>query len=203
MTLIPSYWLTERCPLWTVEDTLSLYASSGLMSRATNKRIPTTTHLERRTDLLGGCTGLYLICCYLTVLQRCHNWGESSSTSSLWAFPHLWAEPHTSPLQPLLSCCSEERCALMPTTLQVRLFYLHLLSFCLVFPSNVSQAKAVSSSHSICTYTNCVKESDAKTSERKHQLDKSGCINMHNRGALSRTARSCQSTLFPITEKSI
>lgn len=112
MILIPSYRLTERCPLWTVGNILSLYAPSGLMSRGTSKKIPTTTHLERHTDLLGGCTGLYLICCYLIMLQRCHNSGESSSTSSLWAYPCLRAKPHTSPPQPLLSRCSKEWCPL-------------------------------------------------------------------------------------------
>lgn len=78
-----------------------------------------------------------------------------------------------------------------------------ICSASLFFPSNISEVKAVSSSHSICTYTNCVKESDAKTSERKHPLDKSWCINMHNRRALSRRARSSQSTVFPITKESI
>ena len=97
------------------------------MSPVTN--VQRNQHLERHTDLLDDCTGLYLICCYLTVLQRCHNSGESTSTSSLWAFPRLWAKPHTSPLQPLLSCFTKKQHALMPATLQVRLFYLHLLSF--------------------------------------------------------------------------
>lgn len=130
MLLILSFWLTDRCSLGTVEDILSLYAPSRLISRATSKRIPTTTHLERYTDLLGSCMGLYLICCYLTVLQKCHNSRECSSTSSLWALTWLQIKPHTSPLQPLLSHCSEELCALTPT---VRLFYLHLLSFSLFF----------------------------------------------------------------------
>ena len=133
MILILSYCMTERCPLWAMKDILSLYAPSGLMSRANSKRIPRTTHPERCTDLRGGCTGLYLICCYLTVLQRCHSSGESSLTSSLWALLHLSAKPHTLLLQSLPSRWSEERCALTLTALQVTMCYLHSLSLSLVF----------------------------------------------------------------------
>lgn len=143
MVMIASYRLTERCPLQTVENILSLICTLW-----TNVR----SNLERCTDLPGGCTGLYFICCCLTVLQRCHNSGESSSSSSLWAFLHLQAKPHASHLQPLLLRCSEEWHVLTLTTLQVQLFYLRLLSFSLLFLSNVSEVKAVSSSHSICTY---------------------------------------------------
>lgn len=71
------------------------------------------------------------------------------------------------------------------------------------FPSNVSEVKAVCSSRSICTYTSHVKESDAKTSEHKHPLDKSGRIYMHNRRAFPRRSRSGQITVFPITAASI
>lgn len=71
------------------------------------------------------------------------------------------------------------------------------------FPSNVSEVKAVCSSRSICTYTSHVKESDAKTSEHKHPLDKSGRIYVHNRRAFPRRSRSGQITVFPITAESI
>lgn len=124
--------------------------------------------------------GLYLICSYLTVLQRCRSSEESGSTSSLWYFPHL-ETPSTT------AAALHQRAAL---------YLLHYKSDCftsigsasLFFSSNVSEVKAVSASHSICTYTNRVKESDAKTSECKHPLDKSGHINMLKRRERSRRA---------------
>lgn len=81
--------------------------------------------------------------------------------------------------------------------------FAQLLSFFFFSPSNVSEVKAVCSSRSICTYTSHVKESGAKSSERKHSLDKSGRINVHNRKALPRRSRSVQITVFPITAESI
>lgn len=72
------------------------------MSRATSKRISTTTHLERCTDLLGGCTGLYLICCYLTVLQRGTTRGRAVQPAALGHSPAYQSSltPH-----PSKHCC--------------------------------------------------------------------------------------------------
>lgn len=115
------------------------------------------------------------------VLERCPNSEDSNSTNTLWDFPHL-ETPSTT------AAALHQRATL---------YSLHyktdsstsIGSTSLFFSSNVSEVKAVSASHSICTYTDRVKETDAKTSECKHPLDKSGHTSMLNRKALSRESK--------------
>lgn len=122
------------------------------------------------------------------MLQRCPNSEESSSTSSLWDFSHL-ETPSTT------AAALQQRATLYSLHYKADSFT-SIGSTSPFFSSNVSEVKAVSAPHSICTYTDRVKESDAKTSECKHPLNKSGHRSMLNRKAVSRKAKSTKSTII-------
>lgn len=174
----------------TGEDIFSLYASSVIMSRATGKRMPTTAHLPGPCRCLRGTVlGLLLLdCASDTSRLRAEQFNQQPlgflsaaygpSLAPLLSIHRRHAAPRSGvPLQPL-----------HPTSDGSPPFAQRLPGF----SSRVSEVKAASSSPSICTYTTSVMESGAKTSECKHSLDKSRCINMHNR-----RARSAQSTVVP------